>query len=75
MRDKKLYDVALAFCGDMFNRLEDKEVEGFVGWDNTETCTKNSLKRRILEHLDKPRKKDMVDLANLAMFLYARMED
>lgn len=73
--DKELVNLKLAvtrFSKAMFNKLERKYVDGFIGWDREEN-TLNIL-AKLNEHCEKqfsnPTDENLVDIANLSMMLW-----
>ena len=66
MKSKKLNKVFDDFTANMRKRLNQKEQEGFTGWDK-----QKDLFERAIVKLTDPNitKKDCVDVANFAMFI------
>ena len=53
------------FFTEMSDKITKKLIEGERGWDNPEI--KEALKKSLLHHIEKG---DMVDVANIAMFIW-----
>ena len=53
------------FSEDMLYKLKNKFLQGYDGWDDPNTL--DFLKESLKSHMDKG---DMVDVANLAMFIW-----
>lgn len=65
-----LDDLIDDFISQMKMRLAEKTIEGFHGWDDPIWRT-DQIKSRLKTSLEKS---NMVDVANLAMFLWNRQE-
>ncbi len=66
------------FTRDMWDRLCEKEKEGFCGWDSSQQTCCEELEMRLMRSLSKyfraefiPEAKEaLADIANFAMFLW-----
>jgi len=69
-----LQTVFTNFTATMQKRLTEKESCGWKGWNNKDNYSDHEFKMRIVDKLLAPNstKKDMVDIANYAMFLSER---
>jgi hypothetical protein len=74
MKSTKLRNLYTEFTKRMYKRLTEKEQECFKGWDDDYQCTDYDCYVRMIDKLIFPEatKRDMVDIANFAMFLYKR---
>lgn len=79
MKGKKLNESLLAFNHAMEKRLTEKQSDGFSGWDADDFDSFN-IPMRLVRKANKVAggkencaKKDLVDIANFAMFLWTKM--
>jgi hypothetical protein len=68
-----LYACVDAFALEMKEKLKHKYLNGYRGWDN-EMWTPDQIIEALKDHLYKPNR-DMVDIANIAMFHWNREVD
>lgn len=64
----KLFESLESFTFAMNSKLERMKAMGWKGWN---TIAESTLKKRLLHNIEH---EDWVDVANLAMFLWARQE-
>ncbi len=73
---KNLENVVDVFAEAMKERLRQKEKEGFTGWDDPKKIGDNTLAAKItkisLIFKGVMSKKNLIDIANYAMFLWYR---
>lgn len=68
---KKALDAMVdSFAEQMKAKLSRKALEGKTGWDDP-NWTPDMIKQNLIEHVEKENG-DMVDVANIAMFLWNR---
>jgi hypothetical protein len=64
--EMKLFEALGHFAHAMNDKLESRKMRGWKGWN---TISENSLRERLRHNIET---EDWVDVANLAMFLWAR---
>jgi hypothetical protein len=77
MKGKKLNSLFESFTKEMNQRLTEKQSERWTGWDDSINYPSEEFRERIHQKLYSKysTKQDLVDIANYAMFLYARLPD
>ena len=65
----KIFTLSAMFFQCMQSRLLEKAADGWRGWDKTGP---KALRERLLDNFER---KDWVDVANLAMILWAQKEN
>ena len=71
MKEEKLELVMNGFAKRMFQRLEEKEEQGFKGWDENSIISnlEERLKRKIEKFIKNKDYGRSIDIANFVMFL------
>jgi len=76
MKDRKLLSLYEEFTAHMHGRLEEKERQGWFGWDDLDYYSFDIPDRlqekvnRVINSGEECSTKDLTDIANLAMFLF-----
>ena len=73
---RKLIETVDAFATEMKAKLLNKHNDGFTGWDINTFIDSHRCERMLMEHMRRlcHGQRQEIDIANLAMFIWARKE-
>ena len=76
IRDNKLRMAHLDFCNEMAHRLEEKEAQGFTGWNDPKErkVFEDKIRDNLEKFINSKNNKYAFDISNILMFL-SRMND